>query len=738
MVAAPALAVTAPELDAEAVEKLVASDNPGMAQALEAQVGAFAAQAALSAPDLAIARAARARLLHLQARFDEANAEHDALLQRLPAEVRARPALYAQILYNDAETKRAKEDWGRAEASSRLSLGLRQTHGTALDRADSEVQLAVILLEQERFGEAEPLFTSAASMRNRLLGPGAAKSVNIRAWMARSLTRQKRHADALPLLAEVVSARRPIGDRQALSEALSDHAAALEAVQRPEEAESLRREVVKLAGQDGPVDAAWARTDLAANLLLQSRWADTIAELEPALAVLRKEDDLTILDFHQAWVDLAFAQEKLGRWSDAFGLHTLLVDTIEKVRPDDAALLADALAGLARNRREGGDAAAALSAAERARRLSEGADRTLRGRILRELAATQLTAKRFADAERTIDEALSLSPTRGLDRANALVVKGSIAAETRRSRDWATAFAEAFAIRKALLPWSDPAVHLLAFDLVAAYQNLTLSAEAESVAREAVEALSGPDNRGPYVRALSRLATVLFDQERFDDAEAAYRALLALTENQPGAGNATQAANAWAGIAQVAESRGDLASAEQAFRKALAPWKALEESPNQQRNVAGISSRLGMALRKAGKLREAESALRDAAERFRAVDGPDDANVAWATWLLADTLAAQGRAAESDRLYRQALAVIRKDEAPVRAIPALTGHGRLALRQMNDPALALARLRDAVGLALSTLGQGTGDEARRDLLRNREIFELSVEAAWAAQGASRP
>ena len=677
-------------------------------------------------------RAALARTLHLQGRFEEAEVEHLKLLENRALHPSDKTVL-AEIFHNAAETSRVLDRWEDTAARGRQALTLRQQAGSEGSIADSEIQVGIAALELKQFEEALKLIKSAYDKRRKLLGPTAPRTVNAKSWLARLKVAQGDHAGAVNLFEEVYRDRRAGGDSALASEAATDLASALETAKSFARAEKLRREAIELADASDSKVIARLRADLGHNLVLQENWA--AAEVEVVQARLALEADPPEPDFDLRFLlnDLAYIYQNTGRDALTISLFARILKAEEGTLGTPPADIAETLKAMANSHFRLGRPADALPLFVRARQFYARAGATDSvARTERQISEMHLQLKQFEEADAAADRALKAvaGDSDSLDRARALLSKGSVAAAQRRSRDWAKYFGEALKIAKAKLGWKDLETQGIAGDLVTALKNIRDWDSAEDVAREWADSLAGGGNRDAYVRALSRLGHILVDQQRFEEAESVFDKIRHSTEDQDNSALKVHRANAFAGLATVYQATGRLGQAEVMHKNAVQAWKAFQPSEGRNRNLAAVTRHLGNFLMLRDRHKEAEPILRESRMLFKAVDEADDANIGWAATALAGALAANGSATESEQLYQEALTRLRKGEIEAWLLEPLEGLGKLALTQLKKPGTAHVNLREAARIALAEVGRPSSDAVYEGLRRRQSIFTLQVQSAW--------
>lgn len=714
------------------VSQIILTDEPTAATVRETALRKDLSLAGISVQNRLLIRAALARTLHLQERFEEAEAEHAKVLEEHRS-LSGDKILLAQIFFNAAETSRALDRWEDTAARGRVALTLRQQAGSEGAIADSEMQLGIAAVELKRFEESRLMLQGAYDKRRKLLGPTAIWTVNAKSWLGRLMVAQGDHAASVSVFEQVYRERRAGSDQTLAREAATDLASALESTNSLTRAERVRREAITLAeASDGRL-IAWLRADLGHNLVLQENWVAAEVEVNEARRGLEAGTPEPDFDLRSVLNDLSYIYQNTGRDSQAVPLLARILTAEEKALGQAHTDVAATLSTTAASYNRLGRPADALPLLIRARQIQSGSgDNKAVERIDRRLSATYLELKQFPEADAAADRALAALAQEGdtLDRAHGLILKGAVASELRRSRDWAKYFSEALRIKKLKLGWKNPETQSIAADLVSAFANIQQWDRAEDVAREWADSLAGHAAQDGYAAALSRLAHILVDQERWSEAESVLGKVSNLTAGRDGAALKTHGADAFAGLATVYQATGRLDRAELMHNNALQAWRTFPPSPGRNRNIAAVARHLGNFLMQRGRHKEAEPLLRESRTLFKAVNDADDANIAWAATALAGALAANGVVTESEQLYREALVRFRKGEIEAWLLEPLEGLGKLALTQQNDPSTAHVNLREAARIALAEVGRSSGDANYERLRRRQSIFALQVQSAW--------
>jgi eukaryotic-like serine/threonine-protein kinase len=210
-------------------------------------------------------------------------------------------------------------------------------------------------------------------------------------------------------------------------------------------------------------------------------------------------------------------------------------------------------------------------------------------------------------------------------------------------------------IREKLLRADDPALAASLHGLGVAERYAGHYAEAEGLYRRALAIREGqPGEQAGVAETLERLAQVLQDEWRSDEAEVIARRAVAVNH---GLGSMADAALARAldRLGLVLRDRGELGEAEAATREALKLRRNLLGPTHP--NVAVSLAELASVLAEKGDLATAESDYRQALDLFGDAFGRDHPNVAAVELSLAELLDRTGRSVAAEELARSALDV---------------------------------------------------------------------------------
>ena len=326
-----------------------------------------------------------------------------------------------------------------------------------------------------------------------------------------------------------------------------------------------------------------------------------------------------------------------------------------------------------------------LTADEAERRLEREANVAVRDpkRDSKDKAQQLITAGRFDDANRTLDEAITAA-TGPLPEL--LTAKGDAQFAAFHLKEAEDAYRQAANLvdeKKDVTGWSAAQAKIAeSLEAQARY------AEAESIRSKIIETTVrelGVDNPDS-APAVNNYASVLWHLRRFNEAEPLYRRALALTEKKFGTThpNVTAIVN---NLASVYSLSGDYRQAESLYRRAL---ETREKSLRPDHpDVAESLNNLGELYVREGRYAEAESALQRALDIWSKKNA-ETPNAAIALRNLGVAYRNQGNLARAREAYELALSVREKVFGPE--------HPDVA-RSLHDLGLIYYRQKDAVEAA---------------------------------------
>ncbi len=450
------------------------------------------------------------------------------------------------------------------------------------------------------------------------------------------------------------------------------------------------------------------------------------AALKPARRNARAQRDTLLISLE----NLALAHERRGNYRAAEPLRDEAL-TIRRERDGDSkpeTLTAMMDLGYARHSSRG-DAAPLFLTAFRARQAR--GDRAGASEASLALAYARAKAGRFPEADHAADVALDLAERSGdadarraalLGYGSVLSLAGRYAeAETRAQQALDGLPADALPILRA---------RILGV-IGTARQQQGRYAEAAETQTEAIRVLEaqGDDARAELAGAVNDLAIIRDHQLRLADAEFLYRRALDLNADP------VEAAAYTSNLGWNLHQQDRHEEAERLLRQAAVAYDRLRGRLDP--DGASAWTNLAGELQSQGRDAEAVPIFRDALARYEKTLGRSHATVGWTLNAMARSIAATGGDAEAERLFREAMALSEARRPP--------GHPEIT-RQAGDLADLLIRT-ERTGEALPLLRRvsadvlartgaqpetGAGSDARRALDRDRRLFRLHVEAAWAA------
>jgi len=231
----------------------------------------------------------------------------------------------------------------------------------------------------------------------------------------------------------------------------------------------------------------------------------------------------------------------------------------------------------------------------------------------------------------------------------------------------------------------------------------------------------------------SMLASAIFDQARFSEAEALQRAALSGAQALTVAGENYLVSSIESNLAGTLRMQGRYADAEALYRRSLAS----AETSDDDLSIAISLENLSGSVRIQGRLEEAAQLQLRAISLYESSYGPDHPETIRAYGNAGTTLGLAGDHAEAERLLRLGLEGLER-RLPDRHVMVLVARSNLAwlyLRHMDRPAEALRLYREATGSIVDAAYDDAAldDAAGAAVVRRRaDIFTLHVEAAWSA------
>ena len=162
-------------------------------------------------------------------------------------------------------------------------------------------------------------------------------------------------------------------------------------------------------------------------------------------------------------------------------------------------------------------------------------------------------------------------------------------------------------------------------------------------------------------------------------------------------------ARADSSIAHILKVKGDLAAAEQLYRRALAVYQQLRGHDHV--DVAAALGDLASLLQSKGDSNAAEQTARDSLAMYQRLRGDDDPLVAGAYDKLGTVLMASGKTAAAEGALRRAIDLLRRLKAPdPQGLAAATGDLGLLLVRTGNAAAAEPLLRESMDTWMTVPG----------------------------------
>jgi len=264
--------------------------------------------------------------------------------------------------------------------------------------------------------------------------------------------------------------------------------------------------------------------------------------------------------------------------------------------------------------------------------------------------------------------------------------------------------------------------------LANALDGLGRTDEAAEVDNEAIRRFEqmGPDYRSNVAATMQDLAFIRLQQRQLEESAALYRSAIAVgrTSDDP-----TQEITASAMLGWNLHLMDRDAEAEPLLRQAIidVPTMNVQET----RATGAAYTNLAQVLAAQGKHQDALDYYRQAQAVFDRTIGPDHPDMGNFYAMMGESVAAVDGPAPAEALYRRAAEVMRN--RPIGhpdVVERAQKHARL-LVEMHRPREALAQLRPAGSALLARVGgQKTTVQSQREFNRTRELFRLTVQAAW--------
>jgi tetratricopeptide (TPR) repeat protein len=588
------------------------------------------------------------------------------------ARVSARIALLglAERLAN--ELAATLELQGRDEEAGRVREGDRESREAVLKAILAERRIDSSLLAAQAAGAAMPNLASAAVAQARTLAEAAEdevereqglqavrltwSSLGLDAFRSRDFEASRRFYETSLELAT--------GDPAAEGEALNDLADIASAEGDDDRAVGIYREALarmRLAGGDG----------IGYTLLLLGRAHRRLAQYEEAeacfverLEILRRSDDLSPQTEGVAVHDLADVRRARGEAEEAVELYREAAELKRETGyREDLATTLGALGGALREAGRLAEAADVYAECVRLFRELPDADPGSEAVALQEYAGLLQASSDFKAAEALYRRAIALVSVERDPRFFAYLHFG-LAGVLRRLGDQAGAEA-ALRVRLDLLAELDEEVGwqegTTLVDLGRLREERGDLAGAIALYRDAAAKLAPAGVPQAYGVALQRLGGALAENQELDEAAASYEEAF---EVWAAGGELVSASRVLLDLGRVRYELDDFETAAAVFEKRLNLLRQAAE-PNPRAEGFTLHD-LADVRRSEKRLPEAIALYREAVERKR--EGEGSVDLASSLVLLAMTLLEAGEGKEAPALAEEAVAVLRAEPAPDRAL----------------------------------------------------------------------
>jgi tetratricopeptide (TPR) repeat protein len=408
--------------------------------------------------------------------------------------------------------------------------------------------LAMNYVDEDKYKEAEPIYSRALAIYEKTLGPedpDLATSLNN---LAHIYDAQGKYADAMPLYKRALAIREKVlGPEHTGVATVLNNLAALDYHQgRYAEAEPLYQRALsiheKALGSEVP-NVATDLSNLASLYDHQSRYAEAEPLYQRALRIDEKIDGAESPGVATDLNNLATLYFHLGQYDKTESLLETVLRIDEKFLGPDHRDIASALNNLAGLRVRQGKYAEAEPLYQRALRIYEkslGPDHPDVATALNNLAALYVHQGKYADAETLYQRSLSIREkalgTEHSDVASALNNLAAMHVNQGQYADAEALYKRALGIYEKALGPDHPDVASALNNLAQLYFNEGKYSLAEPLYQRALrvdEKALGPDHPGVAV-ALNNLALLYDRQGSYADAEPLFERALRIDENALG------------------------------------------------------------------------------------------------------------------------------------------------------------------------------------------------------------
>jgi tetratricopeptide (TPR) repeat protein/CHAT domain-containing protein len=628
-----------------------------------------------------------------------------------------------------------KADWAGLEQLARQAMTEleAQLGPESVDVASASDWLAVALVGERRFAEAEPLFRRTLAIFEKAFGPEHTNTAATLRALGGSIANQGRYGEAEPLLRRSLVMFEKAGGEQSAQTAgnLLDLANVLRLQDRYAEAEPLFQRALasnEKAGRERDVAASLG--GLANLLTAQARYADAEPLLRHALAIDEKafgpEHPTTAVILNA----LAESLTDQGRFAEAEPFYRRALAIFEKALGEQYPETTSALIDLAYSLQRQGRYDEAEPLLQRALASNEKAGRE--GGVaggLNNIALLLRLQGRYSEAEPLLRRALAIDekafgPEHSRTAISLSYLAGSLV-EQGRYAEAEPLYRRALAIHEKAFGPEHPRTAIGLNNLAASLKDEGRYAEAEPLYRRALairERASAPEDPDIAVE-LGNLAGLLREQGRYAEAEPLYRRALAIDEKALGPEH-PQTAVTIDHLAQLLRVEGRYEQAEPLLRRALAiNEKAL--GPQHPHTAASLND-LALVLQSQGRYAEAELLFRRAVAIDEKALGPQHPETATAREGLGRNDEYQGKFSDASSNYRLACSA----RSSVGRARDLSGDAALIAQEKANTC--------STQLSLSlwgwfAQGGGTATSDHPDALK-QEAFATSQQAVSSAAG----
>lgn len=514
--------------------------------------------------------------------------------------------------------------------------------------------------------------------------------------------------------------------------------------------------------RQSPGGAAPARTPSQAQPAAQAGSASAIAMSDAAVAAFDAGDYaraetgfLQALQAHEqagtaqsegagvAWVNLGEVYSQTDRLSEAENALARASGIFEALSPSHRylAVVENNLTSL--RRRQGGPQAALTGYQSAFERMREtfGADHPNTATAMGNLASAYLALGRPAEARPLLESALAIEVAAhgegAPESADTVSGLGQAYLDLGRYEDAIGFQRSALAALEGASVSNPRHVALMRQRYGRALQRAGRAGEAEPVLRQALsesEAAFGaatPES----IAAISFLASAVFDQARYEEAESLQRRGLSEAAGLEDGVRETTVSALESNLAGSLRMLGRLDEAEVLYRASLAQAEEIGDPLSLAMSLENLAG----CIRAQGRLDEAASLQTRALGLYRDTLGASHPEAVRAFANAGTTLGLAGDHEGAERLMQGGLEGL-SGQVPETHTALLVARANLAwlyLRHMNRAGEALGLYRQASGSIVSAAldsGQSAAGEAGMSALivRRADMFQLHTEAAWAA------